>query len=199
MSAWVAVRQALVMLEGIETAWGRELGLDRAQLIIMLLVSRRPGRSSSDLAWLSGTQRQNVWRALKSLQKRELVHPTRSSARGAEGWSLSEAGVELARRLEVRLAAWEAMLSDTVDLSLVAWQLQRMVERLVNRPTSGRWRQGLIVPDEARADPDWDRHLPNAVQPAVEVPPLGSRSERADRKHAREAAELKAAWVRLWR
>lgn len=198
MSAWVAVRQALVMVEAVEAAWGRELGLDRTQLMITLLVSRRPGRSASEIAWLSGTRRQNVWRSLKALQKRELVHPVSSSRRGAEGWSLSEQGAELARRLEVRLSAWEAMLNQSVDLQVVVWFLQRMVECLVNRPTGGKWRSGLIIPDEQRLDPEWDLHLDRAVLPAIEVPPLGTRSERAERKATEASEELQALWHSLF-
>jgi DNA-binding MarR family transcriptional regulator len=198
MSAWVAVRQALMMVEAVEAAWGQELGLDRTELMATLLVARRPDRSTSDIAWLSGTRRQNVWRSLKALQKRGLVHPTNASMRGAEGWSLSEAGVELARRLEARLTAWETMLNESVDLEVVVFFLQRMVECVVNRPTGGKWRSGIIIPEEQRLDPEWDLHLQNAVRPEIEVPPLGTHSERAERKAAQTSAELRELWNALW-
>ena len=164
-----------------------------------LLVARSPGRSASDIAWLSGIRRQNVWRALKALQKRELVHPSSASRRGAEGWSLSKQGAALASRLEARLAAWEAMINERVDLQVVVWFLQRMVESLLTRPTSGKWRTGLIIPNEQRLDPEWDLHLKDAVLPAIEVPPLGSPSERAERKAAEASEELQAVWRALWK
>ena len=135
---------------------------------------------------------------MKALQKRGIVHPTSASGRGAEAWSLTEEGVVLARRLEARLAIWEAMLNESVDLEEVALCLRRMVERLVNRPSGGDWRKGLIVPDEARADPEWDLHLHNAVEPGIEVPPHGTPAERRQRKAAEDRAQLAATWARLW-
>ncbi len=195
----MAVRQALVMIEAVEHTWSRELGLDRSELMVLLQVARRPGYSTTWIPFLSGIRRQNVWRAMKSLQKRGVVHPTYATGRGAEAWSLTDEGVVLARRLEARLATWESMLNETVDLVDVASSLRRMVERLVNRPRGGDWRKGLVVPEEARADSDWDLHLHNAVLPGIEVPPLGPIAERRHRRADKARADLEAAWSRLWR
>ncbi len=167
--------------------------------MVLLLVARRPGYSTSWIPFLAGIRRQNVWRAMKALRQRGIVHATRASRRGAEAWSLTEEGVVLARRLEARLATWEAMLNETVDLTEVAFSLRRMVERLVNRPGGGKWRSGLIVPEEARTDPEWDLHFQNAVLPEVEVPPIGTPAERKQRKAAEDFARLEATWNRLWR
>jgi len=168
MSAWLAVRQATVAMDAVERKWARELKLKPLGLTAMLLLARRPGRSAMEIAYFSGQRKQNVGRALRALEKRGLVHPAQVSKRGAEGWSLTAAGVALARRLEARLAAWELIIQRGVDLASLTYALQRTVELLVNRPTEDGWEAGLSIPDESRLDPNWDQHLDAAVLPVEE-------------------------------
>ena len=195
MSTWIALKQGLAVMDAVERAWGRELGLEAAEVMTMLLLSERPGRSTSEIALFTGRHRQHVWRSLRGLAGRNLVHPTRVTTRGVEGWSLAPAGLALARRLEMRLAAWEAIMSRSVDLPMVAWSLRRMVESVVNRPSSAGWRRGLVVPEEARLDPDWDLHLEGAVLPAAT--PTVEGPDSAGRTDA-EVEAIAAAWHALW-
>jgi len=191
MSTWIALKQGLAVMDAVERTWGRELGLEAAEVVTMLLLSARPGRSTSEIALFTGRHRQHVARSMRGLARRNLVHPTRLSARGAEGWSLAPAGLAVARRLEMRLAAWEAVMARSVDLPMVAWSLQRMVVSVVNRPRASGWRRGLITPDESRLDPDWDRHLEGAVLPAAEPSQTARPAEE-------ENGTTAAAWLAPW-
>ena len=112
---------------------------------------------------------------MKTLLKRNLVHAARVSARGSEGWSLTPDGVEFARRLESNLAWYEAAMGAAVELPMVVWSLQRMVESLVNRPSANGWAGGLLVPAELRRSPDWALHLESAVLPEAGPPPKRRR------------------------
>lgn len=189
MSIWIAVKQALMVLDAVERTWGREVGLDGSQVMIFLLLSRMPGRSASDLAVSSGRQRQHVWRSMRALKKRGLVHAVRASERGTEGWSLSPHGVTLARALELRLAAWEGLMGKFVDLDEVFRSLQHMVQTVVNRPSAKGWRRGLLQPEESWKDPEWDAHLESAA-----VAPASGRKVRT----AEDYARIDAVWNKVW-
>lgn len=66
----------------------------------------------------------------------------------------------------MRLKAWEAILQRGVDLESLTHSLQRAVELLVNRPSEDGWEAGLLIPLEARLDPNWDKDLEETVLPA---------------------------------
>lgn len=202
MSTWIAVKQALMVLDAVERTWGREVGLDGSQVTLFLLLSRLPGRSASDLALYTGRHRQHVWRSMTALKQRGLVHPSRASERGTEAWSLAPAGVAIAQALERRLAAWEGLMGRHVDLDEVFRSLQRMVTTVVNRPSAKGWRRGLLAPEESWMDPDWNAHLHSAVLPEASPPDeraSGSTEQRSrDPKTPADYDRIERAWNKIW-
>jgi hypothetical protein len=194
MSAWVAVRQAVVVMDAVERAWGRELGLDGSEVMLMLLLARRPGRSTGDIAFISGRQRQHVWRSMRGLAKRGLVHATHRSGRGVGGWSLAPDGLVLARLLEKRLAAWEGIIGRSVELPVLITSLERMVEALVNRPSATGWIRGLLRPEESWLDPEWNLHLERAV-----LPPTSTEDSESSERSEADVARIAAAWHAMWK
>ena len=204
MSTWIAVRQALRVLDAIERSWGRDVGLDGSQVTIFLLLSRLPGCSASELAIYTGRQRQHVWRSMTALKERGLVHASRTSERGTEGWSLSPAGVTLAQALERRLAAWEGLMGRHVDLDQIFQLLQKMVTTVVNRPSSKGWRRGLLAPEESWMDPEWNAHLHSAALPEASTTAHCERHEPTteqpgeDPKTPADYERIDQHWHKLW-
>ncbi len=207
MRSWVAVRQALSGMDIVMRAWARQLKLDGCEVMAVMLLAQRTGQSASEVALFSGRARQHAQRTLCELGRRGFVERLRVSPSGkVMAWSLTPAGEALARRLEVRLLAWEEILASRVDLPEVLASLERMTESLVNRPSADGWARGLMIPQEARRDSQWD--LPGELRTASHPAGVSGRIPIGDKpedeappasKRARDQAALAATWDALWR
>ena len=153
----MAIRQALTAMDGVARENARVVGLQGADVLVVLLLGQRESFAASSLALHTGRTRQQVQRSLEALRKKGLVHTGRLPSGRVAAWALTDAGVSVKDRLEARLGAYEEILGGHADLSRVAESLERMVESLVNRPSSSGWRRGLLVPHVARLNPSWDR------------------------------------------
>lgn len=182
MNTWISVRQALVALDITMRAWGRELGLDGSEVMVLLLIGQlnERRRSASEIAWLSGRSRQNVQRSLARLERRGIILPAAVSGRGTEAWSLTEVGIQLGARLHCRQVALESILDARFELADIALSLQLIVQTLVNRPTASGWARGLLIPHEARKDPEWDIPAKDRESLRMTMSPVDERAARVD-------------------
>jgi hypothetical protein len=153
----MAIRQALTAMDGVVRENARVVGLEGADVLMVLLLGQRESFAGSSLALFTGRTRQQVQRSLMVLRKKGLVRACRMPSGRAIAWALTDAGVTVKDRLEARFDAWEEILGGQADLPKVAEALECMVESLVNRPSSFGWRGGLQVPHVSRLNPAWDR------------------------------------------
>jgi len=85
MKSWLRAKQALTALDVVMRRWGRQLGLDEVELVLVMLLGEVRGRCGADLAELSGRSRQNVNRSLFALRERGLVE-AKVDHRGRAQW-----------------------------------------------------------------------------------------------------------------
>jgi hypothetical protein len=144
MNEWMAMWQALSAMDAVRRRWARDVGIEAAQLAVVLLLSRGEALGPADVAWLSGRSRQQEFRSLRGLHARGLVTPARCSDDGmVQTWRLSADGVRIAERVEARAAAWLGMMSTQFDVATLVQLLHRTTRVLVNRPSTHGWRSGL--------------------------------------------------------
>lgn len=188
MHTWSAIKQALTAMDAVVRRWGRELGVDGSELLIISLLLEKAPRSASDLAFYSGKPRQIAQRTLTQLEQRHLVAPARVAHGKVQAWTLTPTSRNLMERLTARLDAWEEIIGTRVDLPEVTSSLHRMVESLVNHPTPHGWSTGLTVPHVSRKDPHWD-------QPSRQAEP---EPDREVDEPEPDAEALHRAWLKLW-
>lgn len=155
MNEWIALKQALTAVDVVMRQWARELGLDGAELMVVLLLGEKRARAAADLAYFSGRVRQSVQRTLEGLMRAGLVRPAARSHDRVQAWELTEDGLEVLARLRARTEVWRELISSRVVLADLVQSLRWTVEAMVNRPSADGW--GLLVPDVVRKDPEWDR------------------------------------------
>lgn len=155
MDEWIALKQALTAVDVVMRRWARELGVDGADLTVLLMLGKRKTRAVSDIAYFIGRHRQQVQRTMEGLARRGLVEAVvRDATRRTQAWSLTPEGQRLLERLQARTEVWRGLISSRVDLGeLIRW-LEWTVEAMVNQPSADGW--GLTVPDVVRRDPRWD-------------------------------------------
>ncbi len=143
----------------------------------MMLLAQRGRDPECNLALRTGRARQQVHRSLRRMQRRELVMPVETSARGrVQGWALTERGWTMWGLLERSILAWEEELNRWLDVPELTRSLQRLVMIVVNRPGGDGWGRGLLIPHELRVDPVRPRAemveglLEPAVVPEPDVP-----------------------------
>lgn len=153
MKSWLRAKQALTALDVVMRRWGRQLGLDEVELVLVMLLGEVRGRCGADLAELSGRSRQNVNRSLFALRERGLVEAKVDHRGRAQWWWLSASGLQTLAALEARMVDWETTFSDRVDLRELSLQLVLLVESLVRRGSSSGWARALVRPASQRWDP----------------------------------------------
>lgn len=152
----MAMWQALSAVDAVRRRWARELGVEAAELAVVMLLHGGEPLGPADVAWRSGRTRQQEFRTLRSLRARGLVTPARCAADGSvQTWELTREGLTLASRAEARAAAWSRLLSAQLDWATFVQLSRRVTNALVNcRSTSG-WRAGLAEPRECWSELDF--------------------------------------------
>ena len=154
MSTWLAMKQALTVVDFVTRKWARDLDLDECGVVVLMLLAQRGERPSHELAFYCGRSRQQVQRSLRHLEARGLVVPLWFSRAGrVKAWGLTQRGQATWQVLERAVIAWDEELERKLDVAELKAMLQRIVELAVNRPGGDGWRRGLIVPHELLFDP----------------------------------------------
>ncbi len=167
----MAVLQALSAMDAVRRRWARELGIEAAELAVVMLLTGGEPLGPAEVAWRSGRSRQQELRTLRSLHDRGLVTAARLAGGKVQTWELSREGRELAARVERRAAAWSRMLSAQLDVQVLVQLSQRMTRVLLNRPSTRGWRTGLAEPRECWTDADFSMGGAG-VQHAAAPPPV---------------------------
>jgi DNA-binding MarR family transcriptional regulator len=199
MNLWLETRRALAAMDTVMKAWGAGLELNVAEVMVLMLLKQHPGIRCSQLATLTGRQRQNLQVTMQHLELRGAVRPAHMTrALKVQAWALTPAGEDLVAQLAERMHLWERMLGGREVLSQITEGLQRLARALVHHPGGGAgWRRGLAVPEELRRYPDWKDEalkaqvtrevdaargtpLPRGAGSAVDELPLDDRDAREE-------------------
>jgi DNA-binding MarR family transcriptional regulator len=129
---------------------------DDALLLGWLL--ERPGLPGAELAWRCGRTRSNMHRALRRLQALKLVEPLPSVVSGRTcGWTLTQQGGEVTRRLQRRIEAYDQLLRDAEPrIEELAKRLLEAMKRLLRPHDQRAGTKRLVRPERRDRLQQWD-------------------------------------------